>query len=431
MADTQRARGNAPEVQELGVWGRLWRPFWAIPAAFSLAAAALGVLLPVFEDDLRAVAFFVFPGDDEAARGMLTTIASAMISVTGLVFSVTMVVLQLASSQFTPRVLGSFLQSRVVQVTFGLFVAAFVYCLTVLRSVVSDDGRADAFVPRVAVTFGFFIALACVASFLAFIHHITSTIQVSRVVSRIGDATMALVDKVYPGVAGDEALSVGPSWSPSVDTPRVDICVDDRHGYVDEIDFPGLVACARDAGGVLVLHPRLGTFVTHGQRLATLWDPADDAFADHDDEADARAHLTARVNSEIRLATERSMRQDLSFGFRQLVDIGERALSAGVNDPTTATQVIDEVHHLLREIVQRNPPSPYIVDEEGIVRLVVVPPSGESLLRLSLEELVHYGNEGVQVPRRLRTMLDDLAEVALPRYASVIAEFREQVDAGA
>ncbi|WP_232548142.1 DUF2254 domain-containing protein [Propioniciclava soli] len=431
MPDSSRARGNAPQVKQWNAWQRLWRPFWAVPAAFSVAAVVVGVVLPNAENQLRQFAFFMFPGDDEAARGMLTTIASAMISVTGLVFSITMVVLQLASSQFTPRVLGTFLDSRVVQVTFGFFIATFLYALTVLRSVMGDDGRGDeAFVPRVAVSFGFLLVLACLVCFLAFIRHITSTIQVSKVISRIGDATMDLVDRVYPGAETGGSVDAGPSWSPTAGMTRIDIEVGDRHGHVDEIDFPGLVSIATDAGGVLVLHPQLGDFTTHGHPLATLWD-ADDELADdetREDREKKQAELSKRVNSEVRLATERSMRQDLSFGFRQLVDIGERALSPGVNDPTTATQVIDELHHLLREIVQRNPPSPYIA-EEGVVRLVVHPPTGDLLLRLSLEELIHYGAGGLQVPRKLRLVLNDLAAVALPRYRSTIAELKDDLTA--
>ena len=128
-------------------WDRLWAPFWAVPLAATVASLALGVLLPAAEGSSSAQLPFVFPGGPDGARSVLGTIAGAMISVTGLVFSLTMVVLQLASSQFTPRLLGTFLQSRLTQATLGSFIASFVFSLTVLRSV-RGDATGDAFVPQ-------------------------------------------------------------------------------------------------------------------------------------------------------------------------------------------------------------------------------------------------------------------------------------------
>ena len=205
MADTSasRSRGSVSAIDRATWWGRLWQPFWMLPMLLTVAAVVLGVVLPEADRDLREIAWWVFPGGADAARGALTTIASVTISTVGVVFSITMVVLQLASSQFTPRVLGSFLSNRIVQVTFGMFIATFVFSLTVLRSVLSEDEEGNGFVPRVSVSFAFVLALACVGLFLAFIRSITDSIQVSTVISRIGDRTARLVDRVLP-VAEDE-----------------------------------------------------------------------------------------------------------------------------------------------------------------------------------------------------------------------------------
>lgn len=414
MAQTTatRPRGTVSGVDKASWWARLWQPFWTLPAALAVAAVALGVLMPELDRSLRQWALWVFPGGADAARGALTTIASVTISTVGVVFSITMVVLQLASSQFTPRVLGPFLQNRIVQATFGLFIATFVFSLTVLRSVLTDDDGQSGFVPRVSVSFAFLLVLGCVGLFLAFIRSITDSIRVSTVMSRIGDRTMALIDKVMPG---DDEPAPPATWSPAPGTPRTRLPVNHGHGHVDEIDLPRLVRVARAQEGVLVLEKPLGAFVTDGQLLATFWG------ASWDDEA------SAPVNRSFRLVSERTLRQDITFGFRQLIDIADRALSPGVNDPTTATEVVNELHRLLRPLVQRVAPSPYVADEDGVVRVVASLPDPGTLLRLSVEEIAHYGRDAKQVPERLASMLDDLASCALPRYRATIAELRAAV----
>ncbi|MFQ6486033.1 DUF2254 family protein, partial [Brachybacterium epidermidis] len=116
----------------------------------------------------------------------------------------------------------------------------------------------------------------------------------------------------------------------------------------------------------------------------------------------------------------REMRQDVGFGIRQLVDIADRALSSGINDPTTAVQVIDELHRVLRHLVRRESPSPYIADEDGRVRVVHRPQSIEGHLSLAVDEISHYGADTLQVPRRLRAMLEDLKDVARERYQPML-----------
>ena len=408
MADSDSSRGALPHPTRRTWFDRLWEPFWALPAAAAVAAAVLGVTMPEMDRSLRDIVLWVFPGGPDAARDVLTTIASAMISTTGVVFSITMVVLQLASSQFTPRVLGGFLGSRVVQATFGLFIATFVFCLIVLRSVVDSTGAEPGFVPRVSVSFAFLLALACVGCLLAFIRHITEMIQVNRVIARIGDETMLLVDQVFT----TEDAGATPAWSAPTGVPRHAVLLDRRHGHVDEVDLRALAGLAERAGGVLVLEAGLGRFVTHGQRLGTLWAP-------HLDEATERG-----INAALEVTNRRSTRQDVTFGFRQLVDIGERALSPGTNDPTTATQVVDELHRILREVVQRRPPSPHVSGDDGALRLVVPLVSVEQLARLAVEELAHYGADSIQVPPRLRAMLTDLESCALPEYRDALARLR-------
>lgn len=401
----QRPRGAAPRVRRATRWDRLWAPFWAIPLACTLAALLAGVLLPEVDHAIGGRLPFVFPGGPDGARSVLGSIAGAMISVTGLVFSVTMVVLQLASSQFTPRLLGTFLQSRLTQITLGSFVASFVYSLTVLRSVIGDSGG-EAFVPQLSVTVAYLLVLSSVGLFLAFIQHITSSIQVGRVITRVGDETTRLIEELYPG-PGEGAP--GPTWSPRPGCSRQDIAAAGRHGHLTSLDVPVLVELARSADTVLTVTQPVGSFVIPGQTLAQSWG------ADLDDEQ------VDRLRAAVSVSTERTLRQDPSFGVRQLVDIAERALSPGVNDPTTAVQVINELHRILRVLVRRVTPSPYVLDGDGAVRLVQPAPDVAALLTLAVEEIAHYGQDSVQVPRRLRAMLADLEAAALPQHQRAIA----------
>ena len=160
MSEPRRARGEVPTIPTITLWQRIWRPFWALPAAICAAGIAAGILLPELDRRLSQHLPYLFQGGPDGARGMLSTIASAMISVTGLVFSITMVVLQLASSQFTPRILGEFLAKRITQVTLGVFTASFVFSLTVLRSVQGATDTVSAFVPQLSVTVAFLLVLA-------------------------------------------------------------------------------------------------------------------------------------------------------------------------------------------------------------------------------------------------------------------------------
>lgn len=412
----ERARGRPPQAIRASWWDRLWGPFWAVPVACSLAAVVLGLGLPQLEEALDVTVPYVFQGGPEGARGLLGTIATGMISMTGLVFSITMVILQLASSQFTPRVLGGFLESRITQFTLGVFIASFVFALAVTRSVRGDYGDISAFVPKSSVTLAFLLVLASVGCFLAFIHHITTSIQVSHVISRIGDRSLELAEALYPGTEDDEGTGFAPTWSPDPGTPRVAVSSEDGHGVITQVDYERLTDLGRELDVVVLIDREVGQFLAEGQHLFRVWG------VEQLEEADR-----ARLWSTITLAHERQMRQDVGFGIRQLVDIAERALSPGINDPTTAVKVIDELHRVLRHLVRRESPSPYIADEDGRVRVVHRPQSIEGHLSLAVDEISHYGEDTLQVPQRLREMLEDLQDVALDRYRSWLEQALERL----
>lgn len=404
----RRARGAVPRAPAENWWSRLWKPFWALPAVCVVAALVAGIILPLIEESWGTTRLqYVFQGGPDGAREVLGTVSSAMISVTGLVFSITIVVLQLASSQFTPRALGGFLQSRIVQGTLGIFIATFIFALTVTRYV-RGSNVSEQFVPQVSVTLAFVLVLACMGYFLAFIHHITTTVQVSHVISRIGDQTLKTAGRMYPERAEDLAPTFGPTWSPDGGTPQVRLPAP-RHGAITHVDYPGLARWAARHDVVVSVDRSVGEFLVEGQDLLTLWGTS---------ELDART--SRKVYRFVGVGPQRVAHQDVAFGIRQLVDIIDRALSPGVNDPTTALQCLQELHRILRHLVQQATPSPYIADDQGQVRVVHHPQSVSDLVQLAVREPAHYGQDSLRMIPGLRAMLEDLQQVTASRYRDTI-----------
>ncbi len=418
MGQARRAVGPVGDPVSAGRWEQLWRPFWVLPATIALGAVALGLLLPMLDEHLGGQLPLLFGGGPDSARGLLSTIASAMISVTGLVFSITMVVLQLASSQFSPRLLGGFLASRVTQVTLGVFTASFAYSLTVLRSVRSNGTD---FVPQLSVSVSFVLVLASVALFLAFIHHITTSIQVSTLIERIADQTLDLVED--PPSPEDEdadaaaerqeqpASATVTAWEPPAGarTARLSSTVD--RGIVESVQLSRMVDLAQELDVVVVLRVAVGQIRHHGQPLADVIGSGDDQDAE-------------RFRRLFGFARERTMMQDPLFGVRQLVDVAERALSPGVNDPTTATQVVDALHGILRRAGTVPDRSPYLLDADGTVRVVDQPVTFAAMLDLAVDEIAHFGKQTPPLRQRLLLMLDDLDDTARPEFHSALAAKR-------
>lgn len=325
-------------------------------------------------------------------------------------FSITVVVLQLTSSQFSPRGLRSFLRSRTSQAALGVFAATFVYAVVVLRSVQGDE-HVPPFVPQVAVTFSFLLLLASVGLFIRFIQHITQSIRVSTIIGGIGRETRALVARAPPASRSDRVEAGSVSWPAPGPTRSVPSAT---FGVLVRVDVAELVRCVTRAGCLLALRVRLGDYVPEGRRVAEVRGGTDQVE-------------DAAVLAGLRFAEERTMEQDVAFGFRQLVDIAERALSPGVNDPTAAVQTLDEMHDLLRRLAGRPDPPPGHVDDDGTVRLLLLEPSFADHLDLALDEVIQYGAESLQVRQRLTGLLDDLTEAARPEHRPAIAAKRRRL----
>lgn len=370
--------------------------FWAVPTLLVLLAVALAFGMVQVDrslaDDLGRV---TFGAGADGAREVLGSITTSMITFTGLVFSITIVVLSLSSSQFSPRVLRTFLRDRQTQISLGVFIGTFVYAVLVLRAVNGLDG--DIFVPAVATTVGVLLLLVCVGFFVAYIHHITSMIQISSILASISSETRAVLEKELP---------TGLPPTPLVVRPRGPVAVLPAHrsGVLLDLDIGGLVRLARDADVALVSKLQYGGFVPEGAPLLEVHrgDPG---------RLDGKAAVKA-----FRLGQERTMQRDVAFGFRQLADIAAKALSPGVNDPTSAVQALDGMHDLLRRLATRTLPTGAHADEEGQIRLYLPQPCFEDYLALALDESDQYGADSLQVQQRITALLADVRAAALPEH---------------
>jgi uncharacterized membrane protein len=379
-------------------WRAMIGGLWFVPSLIVVLTAILAVVLVRLDRHLALTnSEWVFGGNASAARTVFQTLATALISVAGLTFSVTMVVLQLASSQFTPRVLPNFLGDRITQATVGAFVGVFVFCLIGLRSV-----GAKQFVPRMTVTVGSGLGVIAVVLLIVFIHHISSMIQASNIISRIGHDTLARLDHLHPepfgGGVEEDAQALLAEWR-HAEPGRV---MPTRPGYIAEVDVEELVQALGQPARVHV-PAAPGDFVTAGQAVAEVWPR--EALGDNG----------RKVTRTISVVAERTLVQDARFGVRQLTDIALRAISPSVNDPTTAVTCIGYIRSVLERLAGREFPSPVRRLDDGSTVVARRPAFAEYLEVLA--ELGRYAAGDVRVVEALLEACRGIAAAALESCA--------------
>ena len=383
-------------------WTRIRGALWPIPALAVAAAMLLGIVLPNVDMSLTRdggpLSLF-FGGGPSAARDVLAAIAGSLISVTGLVFSLTVVTLQLASSQYSPRLLQTFQTDRIVQLTLAQLAATFVYALTVLRTVRSESATETetAFVPRLAVTVAYVFAVGSVLALLFFLGHLARSLRVETMLRDVHDEASDVVARELD--PDDGATRGGPVVLPP-GAPHL-VCADSS-GFVIDVDEDRLVKAAVRADAVIVLVPRIGDPVIAGVPVAHVWQHSrGDGGAVED--------VTAAVARSVRLAYERSSGRDVAYGLRKVTDIALRALSPGVNDPTTAVHALSHSSAMLGDLLGHPLTPRKLHDDDGTLRLVVRQWDAEALLEQVVEEPLQFVDGQPAVLRRLAALLRELA----------------------
>lgn len=388
---------------------------WFVPTLFVTLAAALAAIMNRVERsvDTQGLGVLAYGGEAGSAQDLLSTIASSTLTLAGVVFSSTIVALVLASGQFSPRLLRTFLRDRGNQVSLGTFLATFIYALLVLRTVRVGTDSSEAFVPGLSITVAIIASLASLGLFVYFVDHIAQSLRVVSVIESVAEETRAAIEANHPdGRLGEDdrpQVDAGPEAPPDV------VICSTKAGVLVGIDLDDLVmlACTHDCR--LQLIPRIGDWVPQGYPLVHVWGGTDL------DEVALRSHL--------RLAAERTMNQDVAFGFRQLVDIGEKALSSSLNDPTTAVQALDRIHDLLRRLANRPFPDGQHRDEGATVRLIHPVATWEDYVALGFDEIRQYGADSLQVHRRLQATIEDLLNVTPAGRMPILRQQQGLLDA--
>ncbi len=365
---------------------------WILPSLLVAGSVATGALLPSLD---RRIDVPTLTGDPETARQLLATVATATVTFAGLVFSITIVALQLTSSQFSPRVLRQFLRDVPSQVALGTFAGVFLFDLLVLMRISSYK---EAFVPELSVDLALLAGATSVFTFIGFVAHITQSIRVVRIIENVTAETRRTARSLRR--ADPDEPDPADVLAPFTVLATVEL--PDAGAVLQDVDMHRLVHLAERLDVVMRVVPDTGDFVpadttvvevwgTEGRTVDLDWHDVDEIFG---------------------FGPERTMTRDVAFGYRQLADIGAKALSPAMNDPTTAVQCVDRLHDLLRAEAGRPRIARVHDDSAGRPRVVHAAVSWDELLSLAFDEIRLYGSGSLQIVRRLRAALEDLYRAA-------------------
>ena len=394
--------------------------FLVRPLVITIVLGITGAALSAAEEAVPSISAWIpevlFPSrqDPQVAQVILSAIATSIMTVVSIVFAILLMTLTLASTQFSPRILVSFVRDRSTQWTLGAFLGTFSYCMAALPAARSLP---VAFVPLATVTGAMLLALACVGWLIFFIYHISQSISVNHIVDRIARETELVIDELMP--RRRQPLDL-PEPTPD-DKPDDEVTIlNRRSGYIRLVDIEYLVSIARTYGVRVRLERRVGHFVPEGVPLMR---------------ASKGSRITPEREAQLLAAVDigpvRTMQQDVEFGVIQIVDIALRAISPAVNDPTTAISCVDQLSRILIRWLARVPPTTFFYAPPYVLRVVLPWISCDGLLDTAFEQIRHYSCTDVAVSLRLIRAFDDIAEtVNDPGFRTTLVQRAHRVLAG-
>jgi len=375
--------------------GFLVRPF-----LIALCLGLSGAVLSAMEESTPALNAWIpetlFPSheDPQVAQVILGGIAASTMTVVSIVFAILLMTLTLASTQFSPRILISFVRDRTTQWTLGIFLGTFSYCMAALPAARSLP---HPFLPAATVTGAMLLAIVCVGWLIFFINHISQAISVNHIVDRIARETELVMDEFVPHPREHfqpETTEVDPVGTETSILSR-------RSGYIRFVDVDRLLRLAKAHHIRVRIERRVGHFVPEGVPLIAVWrgervteDLALDLLAAFD------------------IGPTRTLQQDVEFGVIQIVDIALRAISPAVNDPSTAISCVDQLSRILIRWIHRAPPSSYLYAPPHVLRVIVPWIGLDQLLDTAFEQIRHYSASDIAVSLRLLRAFNDIARTA-------------------
>ncbi len=395
----------------------LGESLWFVPALWVVACAAGALGLVALERNVTSGSgseiALVFSGGLAGARGLLSAIASSMMTVVGVVFSITIVALQLASAQYSPRLLRNFMRDRASQMTLGSLIGTFVYSLLVLRVVRTADDTREEFVPFAAVTGAVVLAIVAVALLVYFVHHIATRMQVSHITAVVAEETLEKIDR--QASAHDAVRDEPPAQPP--DGGRLVYAL--RSGYLQYVQVDALRDLAEAEDVVVALETAPGGWV---QKHAPLFRVCG-AAESHD--------LSDKLHAHVSVGDDRVVYQDPEFGIQQLVDIAVKALSPGIKYPTTARNVLHRLVDILVAAGRAQLAPQRHLGSDGVLRLQTVRPEFEDLVPTAFEEIHHFGHDIPSVARTLAQSLDTIEAAVDDPHRPAVARVRRALGLGA
>ena len=379
------------------------RGFW-IPLLYASTALVTGLVLPRLERSF-------FPNltvgiDPGAGLAILTGIASGMMGLTAIVFSIAFVMVQFSATAYSPRLVLWLARSAVINHSIGLFTATFVYSLAAAAWI---NRGGSGLIPPITVWFAVLLLLASLALFVLLVERV-GMLQVTRVLAFAGDEGRKVIDRMYqaPSRARDGADTDAPAPS----TARLESLP-----VIQAVDTDALSALAVEAGGVVAMTVAVGDTVMEGMPILRV-------------HGTASALPLERLSDAVALGRERTFEQDPKYALRILVDVAIKALSPAINDPTTAVQALDQIEDLLLRLGRCNLDVGRVYDAAGHLRFEMPVPSWGDLVVLALDEIRFCGATSVQVMRRTRALLEDLTQQVLPERRAALEYYLARVDKG-
>jgi uncharacterized membrane protein len=403
-------------------WAEAKSTLWFMPTVAAIAAIILAIALVYLDDaidetlKLRSIRSpWLFGAGTDGARGVLTSIAGSVMTVLGTAFSITIVGLQLASSQFTPRVLRQFTGDRVNQAVLAAYIGTFTYCLLVLRTIQDETGDRPSFVPVISVTVAILLALVCVFMLILFIHHMAQQMQVSYILHRATSDALGLVQSYFrEDIHSPELTERDYAQGEGHDV------VSNATGYLQHYDYDHLLDTAGSNDLTIRMLVPMGAYLNTQQPMARIWTASGDEV-DLDEAGRA-------VRGAFVIGAERTLHADLPLGIRQIADIGIKALSPAINDPTTATLALDRLSEVLAEAGRLEPPEQILyVDNRPAVFLPRI--GFADLTNIAFTQVRHYGKADLVVMLHLVRTIERVASLVQDRYHEGLLRHLELVRA--
>jgi len=383
-----------------------WSP-WIVTSLYAAGAIAAGALLPRVES--RLLPGLVSPMSAAAAAAIYSAIASGMIALTGIVFSLTFVMVQFSATAYSPRLVLWFARDPLLAHAFGTFTATFLYAIAALGWV--DRAGVAAPVPRISALVVVALLLASVGMFVGLINRVTM-LQISRTLAFTGDRGRQVIEATYPDLA-----SAVPVSAPAISLASAGAQIVAHHGpplAVQGVRVRALVDLAAASDAVIEMLVAVGDTVSESTPLLRV------ISAHH-------AIDEAQLKAAIALGFERTFEQDPKYALRLLVDIAIRALSPAINDPTTAVQALDQIGDLLLRLGRRRLEIGGFRDAAGRLRVIVPLPTWDDFLQLAFGEVCAYGATSVQVMRRMHALVSDLLDAAPPERRPALTHWQLQL----